>query len=799
MAGTPTEDATTRKPEPELGVAAERLRDSASAAGGPVAPERVVHRLEEWMAARGLEPYPAQRAAFDAIARDAHVVLDTPTGSGKSLAAVLVHFKALCEGRTSYYTAPTKALVSEKFFALCADFGADRVGMLTGDVSLNRGAPIVCCTAEVLANLVLRGGAESAPDYAVMDEFHYYSDRQRGAAWQVPLIALTDTRFLLMSATLGDVSHIAKRVEARTGRRVAVVQSDVRPVPLDFEYRETPLHETVEALRAEGKLPAYVVSFTQRGCAVRAQALSSLAPTTRQERERIALELEAADFGTPYGRQMQRLLRVGIGIHHAGLLPRYRRMVERLAQAALLKVICGTDTLGVGVNIPIRTVVFAKLAKYDGHRVRLLSVRQFKQIAGRAGRKGFDDLGSVVCQAPEHVIENRRRAERATRRAGRRGGGRGLRGGRAGSRRPGGGGGPGPGRGLERGHRGSTRPRSARQSKPGRDEVTWTRKDFQRLVQRPPEPLVSRFEVTHGMLLSILQGRRDAAAAEALTGPGSGSSPDPTSGHPPGSGSDPGSIAPADRSGGYRDLVRLVLDCHDPPTARPHHLRAAAERFRALRRAGIVEVAPAPGGGSRVLVSEALQLDFSMHQSLSLYLVDAVAALSSGTSDNTLDVLSVVEAILDDPRQVLYAQQRRARAALDRRLAAEGIPPHERRDQLDAVSWPRPLQEFLFTTFDRFARQHPWLRRDDIRPKSIAREMYERGDRFADFVVRYRLEPSEGTLLRYLNEVYRTLRHAVPDEHRPPGLADVETYLRGVLVAADASLLAEWEQLREPA
>ncbi len=463
--------------------AAEPGRRGPGAAAVAPEPEEILDRFVEWTADAGFTLYRAQEEALLEIAAGRHVILNTPTGSGKSLVALGLHFKALCEGRISFYTSPIKALASEKFFSLCDDFGAENVGMLTGDAAINPRAPIVCCTAEVLSNMALRRGEELDAPYVVMDEFHYYSDPERGVAWQIPLLTLPRTRFLLMSATLGDMSAIAERLQARTGVEAALVTSAERPVPLDFEYRETPLHQTVEELLAAGKAPIYIVNFTQRECAELAQALTSGKIASREERDRIREAIAGARLDTPYGKEFRRFLSFGIGVHHAGLLPKYRLLVEQLSQQGLLRVICGTDTLGVGVNIPIRTVLFSRLAKFDGKKIAMLSVRDFKQIAGRAGRKGFDDQGSVVAQAPEHIVEKRQAERRAAQgSAGRK------------KRKPGAAAAP-------------------------KGEVSWNRETFEKLISRPPETLKSRFHVTHGMVLNLRAGalalprRRDPPGA----------------------------------------------------------------------------------------------------------------------------------------------------------------------------------------------------------------------------------------------------------------------------------------------
>jgi superfamily II RNA helicase len=361
-----------------------------------------------WVADTGVSLYPAQEEAVLEIMEGHHVVLNTPTGSGKSLVAIAMHFRAFALGERSFYTSPIKALVSEKFFALCRVFGADNVGMMTGDAAVNRDAAIVCCTAEVLANIALREGADAPVEHVIIDEFHYFSDRDRGAAWQIPLLLLTRGTFLLMSATLGDTTELRGNMERLTGRKATLVQSDDRPVPLQFRWAEVPLLESIERLQHEGRAPVYVVSFTQRECAELAQDLTSSNYCAPAEKQALLAAIGGFRFDSPYGARVRRYLTHGIGIHHAGLLPKYRLLCEQLAQQGLLKIIVGTDTLGVGINVPIRTVLFTQLYKYDGTSSKLLTVRDFRQIAGRAGRKGFDDRGYVVCQAPAHFVENRR-------------------------------------------------------------------------------------------------------------------------------------------------------------------------------------------------------------------------------------------------------------------------------------------------------------------------------------------------------------------------------------------------------
>jgi superfamily II DNA/RNA helicase len=712
-----------REPDPNRPSLAAHLPEP-----GTAAPDEILSRFLDWVAETGLEPYPAQEEALLELMAGRHVILNTPTGSGKSLVALALHFKALAEGRACFYTSPIKALASEKFFALCADLGPERVGMLTGDASINPAAPIVCCTAEVLSNMALRHGADLDVPYVVMDEFHYYADPERGVAWQVPLLTLPHTRFLLMSATLGDVSAIAERLEEDTGVPVAVVRSAERPVPLEFEYRDTPLHETVEELVASGRAPIYVVNFTRRECAERAQALTSMKLTSKEEKQAIAEAVGAFRFDSPYGKEFRRYVSFGIGVHHAGLLPKYRLLVEQLSQQGLLKVISGTDTLGVGVNIPIRTVLFTRLSKFDGRQVGLLTVRDFKQIAGRAGRKGFDDRGWVVAQAPEHVVENKRLEEKAAN------------------------------------HPKKRKKMVKKSPRPG--DVPWDEKVFRRLVEQPPEPLRSRFRLTHGMALDLLQ--RDTTRDD----------PD---------------------SRNFASLRGLIGRSHEDGPTRRALVSQAAQLVRSLYRAGIVGmVRDARGGYLWVTVDPDLQIDFSLHHALSLYLVEVLALLDRDDPEYALDVVTVAEAILEDPTIVLRKLADKEKTRLIAEWKEEGVPYEERMERLKQVAHPQPKADFLYGTFEGFRDRHPWVGVEDVRPKAVGREIYERYMSFADFVREYGLQANEGVLLRYLSQLYKTLDQNVPEAARTPELDDVLAFFRTLVERVDSSLLQEWEGLMDP-
>jgi len=676
----------------------------------------ILDRFLDFAASKNLELYPAQEEAILALLDGKNVILNTPTGSGKSMVALALHFESLALGRRSFYTCPIKALVNEKFRDLCQYFGPDQVGMITGDGSVNAGATIICCTAEILSNLALREGKDARVDDVVMDEFHYYSDKQRGVAWQVPLLALPQARFLLMSATLGDVQFFADAMTNLNGRATEVVRSTDRPVPLDFEYRETPLHETIADLVSKGLAPIYLVNFSQREAAEEAQNLLSVDFSSKEDKKKINEALEGQTFKSPYGKEMQKLLRHGIGLHHAGLLPRYRVLVEKLAQQGLLKVISGTDTLGVGVNVPIRTVLFTKLSKYDGEKSGVLGVREFHQISGRAGRRGFDIRGTVVAQAPEHIIDNlKQKAKEA-----------------AGAKK-----------------------KPAKSAPP--KFVMWTKDTFEKLIRSQPEPLVSRFQITHGMLLSVLSRPQK----------------------------------------GFHALKELVQSSHGPKSSKRQLRKNAFELFRSLFDRKIVEYSwSAESRYPGLRIPAGLQEDFSLNQTLSLYLVDTLALLDAQSPTYALDALTLVESILESPDLILRKQLDALKTIKMQEMKAAGIEFDERIAELEKLEHPKPNREFIYETFNTFREAHPWVGQENIRPKSIAREMFENYHSFADYIREYDLHRVEGLLLRYLSEAYKVLEQTIPDQAKNEELREMGVYFANMVRGVDSSLLEDWEKMR---
>ncbi|MEW1760783.1 DUF3516 domain-containing protein [Streptomyces cyaneofuscatus] len=684
-------------------------------------PDALFEAFSSWTESQGITLYPAQEEALIEVVSGANVILSTPTGSGKSLVAAAAHFTALAQDKVTFYTAPIKALVSEKFFDLCKLFGTENVGMLTGDASVNADAPVICCTAEVLASIALRDGKYADIGQVVMDEFHFYAEPDRGWAWQIPLLELPQAQFVLMSATLGEVAMFEKDLTRRTGRPTSVVRSATRPVPLSYEYRFTPITETLTELLDTRQSPVYIVHFTQAAAVERAQSLMSINMCTKEEKEKIADLIGSFRFTTKFGQNLSRYVRHGIGVHHAGMLPKYRRLVEKLAQAGLLKVICGTDTLGVGVNVPIRTVLFTALTKYDGTRVRTLRAREFHQIAGRAGRAGFDTAGFVVAQAPEHVIEN----EKAVKKAG----------------------------------DDPKKKRKVVRKKAPEGFVAWSETTFDKLIQSEPEPLSSRFRVTHTMLLAVIA--RPGNAFEAMR--------------------------------------HLLEDNHEPRRAQLRHIRRAIAIYRSLLDGGVVEQLETPDAEGRIVrLTVDLQQDFALNQPLSTFALAAFDLLDAESPSYALDMVSVVESTLDDPRQILAAQQNKARGEAVGQMKADGIEYEERMELLQEVTYPKPLSELLWHAYDVYRTSHPWVNDHPVSPKSVIRDMYERAMTFTEFTSHYELARTEGIVLRYLASAYKALEHTIPDDVKSEDLQDLISWLGEMVRQVDSSLLDEWEQLANP-
>ncbi|MDO4532554.1 MAG: DUF3516 domain-containing protein [Coriobacteriia bacterium] len=682
----------------------------------------VFEAFASWAADEGKELWPHQEEAVLSLMMGEHVILGTPTGSGKSLVAQSLLFKALCLGSgRAYYTAPIKALVNEKYFDMCDAFGQSNVGMITGDIVVNPEAPIVCCTAEILAMDSLRWEGADNAEYVVMDEFHFFGDIDRGWAWQVPLLALTNVQYLLMSATLGDMTRVKELIEERTGGSVSLVTDAPRPVPLAFEYVETPLESTVELALREGKDPLYIVHFSQRAALESARHLASFGVADKEQRQAVKDACKGFDFSTAFGQALQRLLGLGVGVHHAGMLPRYRLLVEKLSQQGLLRVICGTDTLGVGINVPIHTVLVTSLTKYDGRKQRRLKAREFHQIAGRAGRAGFDTEGDVLVQAPDYAIENARLRAKCG------------------------------------GDEKKLRKLKLKQPRPGM--VTWNKAAYDKLVVSPPEALRPRMKVTHAMVLALAQRGGDVRAHMA-------------------------------------DLIALSLQSDEEKAAL---VAQANEIVDILVNAQVLGVERLDDGADDYYVAAELPEDLALDQPLSPFLLAAIELLDPEDDDYTLDLISLAESIAENPRQLLYAQERAAKARAIAEMKASGVPYEERVEKVEEVTYPKPLEDLLTGAFAMYCEEVPWALDYEIAPKSVLREIVEGGHTFKSYVAAYKIADSEGTLLRYLADVYRILDRTIPYSKCTDLLEEVISWLHMTVIGTDRSLFEDWSTVGEPA
>lgn len=720
--------------------------------------------FEQWVQNnKGFGLYPAQQEALIALSTNHNVIIATPTGTGKSMVALGAHFFALAAGRRSIYTAPIKALVSEKFFELVEIFGADQVGMVTGDFTINPEAPILCATAEILAQYCLSDKTARGITMIIMDEFHFYADRDRGWAWQVPLLTATEAQFVLMSATLGDVSATVKTLQETTGRQTAEITGMVRPVPLSFSYEVKELAEIVADTLKSKLTPAYLVYFSQQEASNAATELVKQCSVSDSQKAQLKAALSGFRFSAGYGQTLKSLLLQGVGVHHAGMLPKYRRLVEQLAREGLLNLICGTDTLGVGINVPIRTVILTSLVKYDGAKERRLTVREFQQIAGRAGRAGFDTAGDVIIAAPEHEVANRRAAEKYAAQLAKLAA--------SSSKKP----------------QKTPKPPKKQAPKAG---VTWSETTAEKLIAAPVETLTSRMQITAAMLYTIAHREETA----------------------------PGQLLSFTR--------KLILNSHENTAQKYVLQREAIALFKSLLAADVLRCEPVscdPGdnaagcadnglGGGRddsadvcaergtsdsrgkiITLGQDNSAEVSLTSPLSLFGSAALELLDPASPNYAKDVISVVEATLEDPHSILRAQTNKLKNELYAELKADGVDYAERQQLAAEITYPQPLAELLAAAFEKYVAKTPWIRTQPL-PKSVVRDMIENAFSFRDFINHYGLQRAEGAVLRYLTDCYRALR-GVPQEKQNPEFALYLLWLGELVRQVDSSLLDEWEEL----
>lgn len=397
------------------------------------------------------------------------------------------------------------------------------------------------------------------------------------------------------------------------------------------------------------------------------------------------------------------------------MLPRYRRLVEQLAQQGLLPVICGTDTLGVGINVPIHSVVLTALTKFDGTKMRKLRAREFHQIAGRAGRMGFDTEGLVIAEAPEFEIENAKALAKA---------------------------GNDP-----------KKLKKIKRKKAPEGFVTWNENTFDKLIDAAPETLLPHMKITHSMVLNEVEQGGDAR---------------------------------------YR-IDRLIDDSAQTPEQKERLHARADEIFQTLFDTNVIETEDRDDGGKDYFMTVDMPDDFALDQPLSPFLLAALELLDPESDTYALDVISMVEATLEDPKQVLRAQERQARDEAMIRMKEDGLDYDERMDRLQEITYPKPLEDMLQAAFDEYRHDVPWANDYWLSPKSVVRDMVETASDFTGYIARYNIARSEGTLLRYLSDAYRALARTVPQEKRDEQLGDIISWLRVVVRSIDSSLVDEWE------
>ena len=486
-------------------------------------------------------------------------------------------------------------------------------------------------------------------------------------------------------------------------------------MPLSYEYALTPLEGTVELALRKDEGPLYVVHFSQDAALTSAQNLASYGVATKEQREAVKEAMKGAQFSTAFGKTLKRLLGCGVGVHHAGMLPRYRLLVEKLAQQGLLPVICGTDTLGVGINVPIHTVVLTQLTKFDGRKMRRLRSREFHQIAGRAGRSGFDTEGVVIAEAPEHEIENHKAEVKAA----------------------------GDPKKLKK----------IKKKRPPENFVNWNEDTFNKLIESVPEQLTPRMRITHSMVLAeVEQGGNARARVDQLI---------------------EDSLQPAE------EKVKL-------------HVRAA-EVLQTLIDADVVVHEVDENGEDVYSVTMDLPEDFALDQPLSPFLLAALELLDPESPEYAFDLVSMVEATLEDPRQVLRAQERKARDAAMAEMKMDGVDYDERLERIADVTYPKPLEDLLDAAFSKYCDAVPWARDYCLRPKSVLRDMLESAADFKGYIQKLGIMRYEGILLRYLSEAFRGLDRTIPEDKHTEQLKDIIAWLGLIVRSVDSSLVDEWE------
>jgi hypothetical protein len=454
---------------------------------------------ERFLIEKGIEPYPAQEQAFARIFAGDSVLVTVPTGTGKTLMAKAALFRALQLGQRAVYTTPLRALTEEKFRELEEDFGLDAVGFATGDYRVRPEAPLQVVVAEILWNRIYGGRGQAPADVVIMDEGHYFNDPERGYVWEQSIIGLDPrVQLVILSATIGDAEAFCQWAYLCRRAPLELVQSFDRKVPLYHQYRESYLVEVAKELHAAGDVPAIIFGFSREQCFERARLLRACPRfTTDDERLRIAELCDGVVLERGLGPELRPLLLHGIGVHHAGVLPRYKALVEKLALERLVKFVVSTETISAGINLPAKRVIFPSLRKHVAGKARLLTSAEYHQMAGRAGRPQFDTEGIAITLAPEEVVQETRKELKDAKKGGFT-------------------------VDEEKLRRGAYARARAQAVKDG--DVTWDPQIHEKLVGGRPAPLRSQTKITPQQILAI--GLPDLAVTQ-LPGAAAGAEPAP--------------------------------------------------------------------------------------------------------------------------------------------------------------------------------------------------------------------------------------------------------------------------------
>jgi superfamily II DNA/RNA helicase len=433
---------------------------------------------ERFIFAKDLEPYPVQEQAFERILAGKDVLVTVPTGTGKTLMAKAGIFKALERGETAIYTTPLRALTEEKFREFCADFGDDQVGFATGDYKVRPEAPVQVIVAEILWNRIFGDRVKKPADVVIMDEGHYFNDYERGYVWEQSIIGLDPrTQLVILSATVGEAQQFANWVYSCRREPLELVASTERKVPLYHEYRESYLVEVARELNAAGDWPAIIFCFSRDACFERARLLKSMPRlTSDEERARITELMAGQLLDRGMAKDLKPLLLHGIGVHHAGILPRYKQLVEKLTLERLIRFVVSTETIAAGINLPAKRVVFPELRKFIQGKPRLLLSAEYHQMSGRAGRPQFDTEGIAITLAPDEVVAEIRKEIKDAGRGGYK---------------------------VDEAKIKKTIYARARADAAKNQEVTWDAAAHQAIVQGAPAPLRSQTKITAEQILAI--------------------------------------------------------------------------------------------------------------------------------------------------------------------------------------------------------------------------------------------------------------------------------------------------------